>query len=453
MRLALAFLAGAILVTVPLVLGVFDSPPERLLRFRVPENTSVLLTKKNELSGEVRHVPLKVSPGDVVALDVEPGAEAISLDEIFNSVIKTSKNAQTKGDGNPVIDTDAGTIEILKHDQVPYRRSRLHFRWEDPAHPVLRRLRRREKLDDVIAGRETEIDRFMALLNWTRGQWEPGTPSPYPAWNAEVILREIRAKRTGGFCGQYAHVLGQSLLSLGQQMRYIGLKEHFALEVWSNELTKWIALDPFFGVVFKHGGELLSSHDVYAIVTGLPAAGARTVADLVIHDTRAGRDLAADDKRRAAIVRAYSEFTLLLQNDHLTSDRSASHDVANQWRHSVVPVDKNFAARTFAGSRRPMPVGALADMYFPLNGVEIRVEKAAGRELKLRFLSNCPHGKDTYLVSEGGTEGGSEFMERAPLFMWRLNAGVNSLRVRAINKLGVQGPVATLEVKFAPNEK
>ena len=111
----------------------------------------------------------------------------------------------------------------------------------------------------LLKERKLIVEIFYALQNWTHNQWQTSEPNPYPIWNANVILAEIRAGKTGGFCGQYSQVLSQALTSFGYSCRYLWLKNHFALEVYSNSLNKWIALDPLRNAIYKKGDKVLSA--------------------------------------------------------------------------------------------------------------------------------------------------------------------------------------------------
>jgi len=98
-------------------------------------------------------------------------------------------------------------------------KTRFTCRWDGPG--PLARFRTAERLDNVVRGSGSDEARARKLLHWTRAQFEPGRPDPYPPPDATTTLREIRSKHTGGFCAQYAFVLVQALQSFGQPARVV----------------------------------------------------------------------------------------------------------------------------------------------------------------------------------------------------------------------------------------
>jgi hypothetical protein len=100
-------------------------------------------------------------------------------------------------------------------------------------------------------------------LHWTRAQFEPGRPDPYPPPDATKTLAEIRAKRTGGFCAQYAFVLVQALQSFGMPARVVTIDSHEVVETWLADQRRWTMLDPLFDLqVIDQGGRSLSAIEI-----------------------------------------------------------------------------------------------------------------------------------------------------------------------------------------------
>ncbi len=133
-------------------------------------------------------------------------------------------------------------------------------------------LRASERLDQVVAGTTAAEEAARKLSRWVRDQWEPGRPDPYPPPDAEVILRDIRAGRTGGFCAQYCYVLVQAIASLGGRARFVTISEHEVVEVWLPVEKRWTMLDPHYQVqVLDPAGRSLSALEIHdAARTGAP---------------------------------------------------------------------------------------------------------------------------------------------------------------------------------------
>lgn len=107
---------------------------------------------------------------------------------------------------------------------------------------------------------ETEKKFVLALLVWVSGQWKhDGMNEPPKNFEALDILKEVHNKNTRYRCVEYGLVLSQILQSYGFITRTLGLRSnnvayggfgqgHVAMEVWLNDIGKWIFLDPQFGI-------------------------------------------------------------------------------------------------------------------------------------------------------------------------------------------------------------
>jgi hypothetical protein len=93
------------------------------------------------------------------------------------------------------------------------------------------------------------------------------------------ILKSARDEGEEYRCVEYGIVLNDILISFGYPARIVGLKNinadyggagmgHVATEVWSNNLQKWIFLDPQFGIYAKKGDVLLNILDIYKLKSG-----------------------------------------------------------------------------------------------------------------------------------------------------------------------------------------
>jgi hypothetical protein len=158
-------------------------------------------------------------------------------------------------------------------DSAVLMNSNYEFTHEQWTEPKVLELRKQEKLDEVIDGAKTDIEIFERLTVWARRQFEPGTPDPYPLSNGVDILKDIRSKKTGGFCGQYSYLLGDALKSFGFfDVRYVEIwkdpqTSHFLVEAWSNQFRKWILLDPLYAAtVLDKQNQLMSAWNVHAAV-------------------------------------------------------------------------------------------------------------------------------------------------------------------------------------------
>jgi hypothetical protein len=197
------------------------------------------------------------------------------------------------------------SIEVPRF--VPPEKVRHHsrFRFTFDNEEALRPLRNRAKLDQVIAGAKADMEVFLRLMNWVRAQWTPGRPDPYPPINAIVILDKIRKGETGGFCAQYCFVLVQCLQSLGYKARYVTVKGHEVIEVWSPGLSKWVMLDPLYELYISNGIMPLSVVEIHGTIL-------RGGHALEVHAQKDPGDL-------KEYLSRYEKFAVWAKNDHVSS--------------------------------------------------------------------------------------------------------------------------------------
>ena len=180
---------------------------------------------------------------------------------------------------------------------------RFRFTFDPPE--ALAALRGEERLDEQVDGSRSDLDRCIRLMAWTRRQWEPGVPSPYPPLDARIILRDIRRGFTGGFCAQYNYVLAQSLQSFGIPARYVSVVEHEVVEARLADEGRWICLDPLYDTYYTdHSGRALSVHEIHArLLQGRPieVSSSGRITDLRQH------------------LEAFRSFAVWLKNDHISS--------------------------------------------------------------------------------------------------------------------------------------
>ena len=155
----------------------------------------------------------------------------------------------------------ADALYVRRYENVQHRYSSYEYAYEDCQHPELRALRERLDLDRVLEGTRGDFERINRLRHLVSGLWPHGTPMPeHPEWNAHEILdRKARLGR-GGMCTQFAIVFIQCLQALGYQARHVNVFAHETVEVYVDELGKWVHVDP---------ENLFDSYE-YNTVTGEP---------------------------------------------------------------------------------------------------------------------------------------------------------------------------------------
>lgn len=329
---------------------------------------------------------------------------------------------------------------------------RLPVRYEWFSAPRLDQLRAREQLDSVIAGSATEFEALLRLKDWVAAQFPHSEPDPYPPWDAMIVLDQIRAGITGGFCAQYSQVLLQSLASLGVPARYVEIGtvtnpiNHFPIEAWSNDFRKWVLLDADFNVHYALNGVPLSAvevHDAYV-------SGAAASVTVVLGTALDGHPRVADWPQRTLELYYYLRYPL--KANHVAAPFEVAFDRFNDavefldartvpWEHSTVdsPLPKEPLTIQSTTSR--------AYVDAPVNALWVAPWISGPAEVTLGLNTSMPNvARAEYRVIDAQGVAGAWQTHVSPLLTWLVKPGERALEVRAVNSRGVAGPAAVVEL-------
>lgn len=144
----------------------------------------------------------------------------------------------------------------------------------DHAHPGLRELRDRYRLDDVAADAD-EMTRSMRLLDWLHRHVRHADTRLSLEMNSLSLLEHAfdKGKESGINCLMLSTTLVEACLSLGLKARTVDLHplspydmdQHVVAAVWTGPASGWAMLDPMTGSWFKDpDGAILSPWQVRA---------------------------------------------------------------------------------------------------------------------------------------------------------------------------------------------
>ncbi len=194
-------------------------------------------------------------------------------------------------------------VPLFVNPAIVKHRSRFRFSYDSP--DILYSLRKDEDLDKIVLNSKNRFDLVLKLMFWTRKQWNPSIPNPYPPINAKVILRLIRTHQTGGFCAQYNYVFVQAVQSFGIKARYITINHHEVTEVFIKELSKWVCFDPLYAAYYINKNNTpLSVYEIYKRVKGNEKI-------LIISKYKV--------KNIKTHLNKFKNFSVWLKNDHISS--------------------------------------------------------------------------------------------------------------------------------------
>jgi len=147
-----------------------------------------------------------------------------------------------------------------------------NFSYQSMDNPNLIKIRKDLKLDS-IAGTGNEISKIINLMHWVHNiiRHDGSAPTNPTSKNAIDIIKVCKTENRGVNCRMMATVLNECYLSMGIKSRFVTCmpKEtvfedcHVINMVYSNDLKKWIWIDPTFNAyVMNEKGELLGLAEV-----------------------------------------------------------------------------------------------------------------------------------------------------------------------------------------------
>jgi hypothetical protein len=317
--------------------------------------------------------------------------------------------------------------------------------FDTPDSPKMKELRERYRLAEVIAGKNSELEKQLALLAWVHGRWRHDGWNEPSSSDALTILKEAEAGKHFR-CVEYSITLAQVLQAMGFPARKIGLrrdgasygigKGHVVTEVWNNELGKWILLDGQNNATWRDGGIVLDAAEVRERYLGGKSDRLR-----MVHHGSPWVQAWKPAYQREWIV--YFHHLSYRRDNDLFDRRGDSRDVELiRPGESHELLFQGSPQEDHAQTRDP------ARIYPALNLVHLDVGTSRTRgkiaNLVTVELSNSSPGFDHYQIGANG-----ELKEqRSSDVPWTLAPGPNTLVVRAVNRAGVAGPPSRIDITY-----
>ena len=338
-------------------------------------------------------------------------------------------------------------FEVTRWDNPDLGWASLH-RFDEPNQAKLKQLRDEYRLGEVIAGKQTELDKQIALMTWVHGRWSHDGWNEASNGDALTILKEAAAGKHFR-CVEYSVTVAQVLQAMGFPARRIGLrrdgvsygigKGHVVSEVWNNELGKWILLDGQNNATWQDGDQLLDAAEVRQRLLGGKANRLR----MVNHGSPWMKKWDAEVNRAAWIV-YFDHVSYNMNNNVYTRDkRNRDVDLIRPGESHEL-LFQGYPQQGHAQAQDP------AQIYPRLNLVHIDLA-ASGKQgaisnVVTTTLTNSAPGFDHYLISQSDRS----VQHRSHTFSWTLAPGQNSLVVRAVNQAGLEGPPSQVDITYHP---
>lgn len=327
---------------------------------------------------------------------------------------------------------------------------------EDPASPLVTRLRTEHRLDDVVRGETNEFRKLLKLRHWVHSRWHIDNEQSF---NGDVFAILEKAKAGAGFnCSHAMKVQHAVMTAMGFVVRDLGVQcntqeypdgyHHGVNEVWSNDYAKWVLMDAEYDFHFERDGQVLSALELHEAARRDGGTGVVKVQ---------GPDRAAVPMKGRGFpftsVIGYwwvsyhvrqNTFTQPSGNESrlVVFDNEAFRQTTWYRKRGDNVLRKHWAydAKAFIPTRERRliewtpGVSALSVRRVSADELEVEIRSAtpnlAAYEVRL-------NGRPVRDVEDGRVR-------------WKLAEGENALVVRSRNALGVLGPAVTATVSFRP---
>ncbi len=357
------------------------------------------------------------------------------------------------------------SITVLKAENPIIKYSSIDFEWEKADRPEFKELRNRENLDAVSAGSKTQFDAMIKLLEYATTRDYPSYQHPrpeYPRWDALSILDHIDKHGTAGFCLQHNLLLSGLCMAYGWQGHFMNAKNHEIIDVWSDDFAKWVYLDAsyynhyFFNTKTGEPMSILDLHNAY-LDYFFPDRAIDWANDDVSWPS--ALEIIKQRKDPPPVKRSSTTY----QDNEKVGYMGFVNAVfmrmvpRNNFYEKPYPIPFNQGCSPTAWTGyvnwyddRTPPMRQFRwytdrprDMWPDLNLVHVDATMAhSNKFLYLRFETYTPNFSH-FEVDEN--DGGWKRIE-GDRWTWVLASGNNTLRVRAMNKLGARGNPSVFEV-------
>ncbi|KOA19446.1 hypothetical protein CLHOM_22370 [Clostridium homopropionicum DSM 5847] len=155
-----------------------------------------------------------------------------------------------------------------------YNEGNLHLYYGAEDNAILNEIKTRYKVDKIVSGADTELDKAVKLMKWTRSnmKFKESSKDLEDSRGALDILednrkqREYSEKEISIVFNDFAHSVGiiSRIGELGEFEKFSssGKSQFTICEIWSTKLNKWVMIDPSNGVYLTYNKTPLSAAEI-----------------------------------------------------------------------------------------------------------------------------------------------------------------------------------------------
>lgn len=346
------------------------------------------------------------------------------------------------------------------------------FVYQDMTNLKVRNLYDRMGLKEMIDNSRNELEIIVRISDWANRQWGHIQPLPYPSWDALEILDKAE-KGDAFWCTFKAALFVQGCSAAGITARMLGINPfdsaaHTVTEVYCDVYRKWILVDPWMNCWFERDGVPMSALDVHrnrgkldGIFLHFGPGGRGTE----YWDLKAGKiaklqyanaRIPASEDPSKGLLNMYDDYRIVLRNDHTVHPQQKENIEVDGfmvpynsrggewWGPQLHWVDEFTPPQITCWNS-----GEVNDFQWPLNEVKVDLRKisvpGAPCVLEAKFATFTPNF-DHYRLEVDGKMAPIE----GDIYVWKLNKGVNSLKIVSVNAVGRSGFPSEFVIEYDP---
>jgi len=326
-------------------------------------------------------------------------------------------------------------------------RSRLPFTFEDADGERATQFRERYNPGEAVAGGATEVEQLKLLRDWVARKVPFGKPEHHNVDPFYIMDRAAEGALHN--CTYNSMVYLAALESLGHTARKLSTCGHGTVEIWSNELCKWIVLDPSRRNCYLLDGEILDArqvHEQYLSDGGVSMQVEYGLDERIEQVTMEPREDGLLKYRQDGYEWVGYHDRNNFMDSPVDFDKDRFYIYRDELNRDKVwvtrPKDPAVPAELDERFKTATLTDRLGDIYWTVNVTKVHLAPLTSKRLAVQLETMTPNF-DTFLVEKDG-----DWKPTRPEFAWNLKRDVNTLTVRSRNSRGIVGPVASVMVEM-----
>ncbi|MDP2983383.1 MAG: transglutaminase-like domain-containing protein [Candidatus Latescibacter sp.] len=364
---------------------------------------------------------------------------------------------------------DGKYVTLSSLDNPPLRLGSLERKYDSYGNEILRELRERYHLDDVVKDGRTELEKLALLASWVhesrfssakegeQHRSKNGIDSRTTHWAPNNALWALNMfsrgyghldRRFGSHCHDYNSAFVGCCEALGFVARPLimtraesALGGHSFPEVWSNEFNRWILVDAYVNAYYlRDDGVPANTMEIHE--AQFDSTLFKRISTFQMDRISSPARKAAGDAYKPQVKecpRGYESFGIWLRSDLMNEPAPYPiWDGVHSFRWDGRLWYDDPRAQSFAEFSRYS--NRADDLYFSVNQCFINPEYRGGDLVVIRLSHTMPN----FRCYEVRFDRRGEWTEYRSDFPVKLHKGENVIEIRPVNLWGIKGAASTV---------